>query len=56
MPTAPRPPAAAGGVLIAGGPIVGAVVGALFGEATPGALIGLALGVGAALAIWWRDR
>ena len=42
----------AGGALIALGAMGGAAVGFLFGEATPGVLIGTALGVAASLAIW----
>ncbi|MBJ6121927.1 hypothetical protein [Sphingomonas mollis] len=50
------PPAAAGGVLIAIGPLVGVAIGFAFGQATPGFLIGLAAGGAAALLIWLRDR
>jgi hypothetical protein len=50
------PPAAAGGVLMALGPMLGAAAGFAVGEATAGFLIGLALGAGGALLIWWRDR
>lgn len=49
-------PSAAGGVLIALGALAGAAVGFLFGEATPGFLIGLGLGAIASLLVWWRDR
>ena len=44
----------AGGALIALGAIAGAAIGFGFGEATPGFLIGLGLGVVASLGIWWR--
>ncbi|WP_174292197.1 hypothetical protein [Sphingomonas bacterium] len=44
----------AGGALIALGTLAGAAVGFLVGEATPGFLIGLGLGVAASLGIWWR--
>ncbi len=47
---------AAGGALIALGSIGGAAIGFLIGEATPGFLIGIALGIAASLLIWWRDR
>ncbi len=47
---------AAGGALIALGSLGGAAVGFLVGEATPGVLIGLTLGIVAALLIWWRGR
>jgi len=50
------PPPAAGGALIALGAIVGAVIGFALGEATPGFLIGLGAGAGAALVIWMRQR
>jgi hypothetical protein len=53
---APSPPSAAGGALIALGALAGAAVGFLFGEATPGFLIGIALGVTASLLIWRRDH
>lgn len=46
----------AGGALIALGAIGGAGLGFLTGEATPGFLIGTALGIAASLAIWWRER
>ncbi|GGB31654.1 hypothetical protein GCM10011380_21230 [Sphingomonas metalli] len=53
----PRPASPlAGGPLVALGPLLGAAVGFAFGEATPGALAGLALGVGGAVLIWWRGR
>lgn len=54
MASAPSPPA--GGALIAFGAMAGAAIGFAFGEATPGFLAGLALGVAAALGIWWRGR
>ncbi|WP_242095508.1 MULTISPECIES: hypothetical protein [unclassified Sphingomonas] len=50
-----RPPAA-GGALIALGALGGAAIGFLFGQATPGVLIGIAAGVVLALLIWWRGR
>ena len=51
---APSPPA--GGSLIALGAIAGAAIGFAIGQATPGFLTGVGLGVAAALAIWWRGR
>lgn len=51
----PRPNAA-GGALIALGMIGGAAVGFAVGQATPGFLIGTAIGVAAAVLVWWRDR
>jgi hypothetical protein len=49
-----QPSPSAGGALIALGAIVGAAIGFMLGEATPGMLIGLGIGVAASLAIWWR--
>ncbi|MGN7160029.1 hypothetical protein [Sphingomonas sp. SAFR-052] len=46
----------AGGMPIALGTLGGAIIGAMFGEATIGLLVGLALGVGIAVIIWRRDR
>jgi hypothetical protein len=59
-PTDPRPadprPNAAGGALIALGMIGGAAIGFAVGQATPGFLIGTALGVVVAILVWLRDR
>ncbi|CAA9497032.1 MAG: hypothetical protein AVDCRST_MAG91-849 [uncultured Sphingomonadaceae bacterium] len=46
----------AGGVFVAGGSILGAAVGSLFGMSTFGLLVGLATGVIVALLIWLRNR
>ena len=46
----------AGGALIALGAIGGAAIGFISGEATPGFLTGLALGIAASLLIWWRGK
>jgi hypothetical protein len=46
----------AGGFLVALGVLVGAGVGLVIGEATPGALIGLLAGSAAAVLIWRRDH
>lgn len=51
-----RPPSAAGGFLIVVGIVLGAVVGLLIGQATPATLIGLSLGIVAAVLVWLRDR
>lgn len=45
-----------GGVFIAIGAIVGAFVGGYMGQPSAGLLAGLALGVLAALLIWWKGR
>ena len=50
------PPPAAGGFLIMLGALGGAAIGFTRGEATPGFLIGIALGTAAAVAIWLLDR
>lgn len=50
------PSSNAGGFLVAFGVLVGAGVGLVIGEATPGALIGLAAGSLAAVLVWQRDR
>ena len=47
---------AAGGVLIAIGAIVGAATGLFTGQSSRDLLIGLGLGVIAALLIWLRER
>ena len=52
--TSPSPSPSAGGALIALGALGGVTIGFLIGEATPGFLIGLALGVVASVGIWWR--
>lgn len=52
----PSPSSNAGGFLVAIGVLVGAGVGLLFGEATAGALIGLAAGSIAAVLVWQHDR
>ena len=55
MAASPSPPAA-GGAFIALGALGGAAIGFLFGEATPGLLIGLATGIALSVAIWLRGR
>ena len=47
---------AAGGFLIAIGAILGAAIGLARGESTAGFLIGTALGIGGAIAVWLRAR
>lgn len=51
----PRPNAA-GGALIALFMLGGAAVGFALGQATPGFLIGTAIGVAVAVLVWLRDR
>ncbi len=52
-----RPPSpAAGGPLIAIGALVGVAIGFAIGQATPGFLIGLGVGIAAATLLWWRNR
>ena len=47
---------AGGGILIVAGIFLGAIIGFLYGQATPGVLIGLTIGIAAALLLWLRDR
>lgn len=51
-----KDPSAAGGVLIAIGLLGGAALGFAVGQATPGVLIGTAIGIAAAVVVWLRDR
>jgi len=53
---ASNPPPAAGGFLVAVGILGGAILGFAAGEPTQGLLLGLAIGIALALAIWWRTR
>ena len=55
-PPMASPSPSAGGMPIAVGAMGGAAVGFVFGEATPGFLVGIALGIAVALLIWWRGR
>ena len=61
-PTRPQSPLparntrAGGGAFIAIGAMLGAGVGFAIGQATPGFLIGLGLGIAAAVYVWKRDR
>jgi hypothetical protein len=55
--TAPRSkPRQAGGILLALGFTIGAIVGVILGEPSAGFLVGGALGCALALLMWWRDR
>ena len=56
MANSPSSRPAAGGVLIAIGAILGAAIGLARGESTAGFLIGTALGIGGAIAVWLRAR
>lgn len=47
---------AGGGVMIAGGAVLGTIVGLVLGQPTLGMLSGLAIGVAIALAIWLVGR
>lgn len=49
-------PSAAGGVLIAVGAIVGAVIGVARQQPTLGLIVGIAIGAALAVLIWLRDR
>ncbi|HEU4959944.1 MAG TPA: hypothetical protein VFT56_06010 [Sphingomonas sp.] len=51
----PRSPAA-GGCLTAIAVMLGVIVGLIFGQPTIGFLAGLAIGVVAAVMVWWVDR
>ncbi len=53
---APTPSPHAGGALIAGAVILGAIVGVVLGQPTIGTLAGTALGIAGALLVWLRDR
>lgn len=46
----------AGGFLVAIGVLLGAGIGLLYGQATPGALIGLLAGAFGAIVLWQLDR
>jgi hypothetical protein len=46
----------AGGFLIAGAILVGAIAGVVLGQPTIGVLAGTALGIAGALIVWLRDR
>ena len=46
----------AGGALIALGAVLGAVIGLVRDQPTIGFLIGIGIGIAAALVIWWRGR
>ena len=46
----------AGGVFIAAGTVVGALVGIMFGQPSIGFLSGLALGILIAVLIWLKER
>lgn len=51
-----KDPGAAGGFLVALGMLGGVGVGFAIGQATPGFLIGTAIGVAAAVLVWLKDR
>jgi hypothetical protein len=51
-----KDPSAAGGFLVALGMLGGVGVGFAIGQATPGFLVGTAIGVAAAVLVWLKDR
>lgn len=51
-----KDPSAAGGFLVAMGMLIGAGIGFAIGQATPGFLIGTAVGAVAAVLVWLKDR
>ena len=55
-PSRPGSKSQAGGFLIAAGAMLGASIGFLLGQATPGFLIGAGSGIAFAVAIWLVDR
>lgn len=55
-PPVSRPPQRGGGILIALGLILGAGIGAAFGQPSQGLIIGLGVGVVLAIALWLADR
>jgi len=52
----PRRGTMAGGFLIAAGVIGGAIIGIVRGEPSAGVVIGIAVGVAAAILVWLVDR
>jgi uncharacterized membrane protein len=52
----PSTPRRAGGCLIAGGIMLGAIIGVMIGESSAGLLIGLGIGVAGAVAMVLMDR
>ena len=50
------PPNRAGGVILAGAIIAGAVAGVIAGQPSVGFLVGVSTGAAALLAIWLHDR
>jgi len=53
---ASRSSPAGGGILVALGAILGVAFGLSQGEVVPGFLIGIAIGIVAALILWWVGR
>ncbi|USI73839.1 hypothetical protein [Sphingomonas morindae] len=45
-----------GGVLIALGAVLGALIGTFSGQPSIGVVAGTGLGVALAVLLWWRDR
>ncbi len=45
-----------GGIFLAIGPVLGALIGSFYGQSSAGLLIGLGIGVLLLLFFWWRAR
>ena len=54
--TEPKKAGMAGGFFIAAGLLGGTIIGVYVGQASVGMVTGLALGVAAALLVWFLDR
>ena len=50
------PPRLAGGIFIALGLLIGAIIGVAMDQPSAGAVIGMAIGIVIAVAIWIMDR
>ncbi|WP_397581418.1 hypothetical protein [Sphingorhabdus sp.] len=50
------PPRLAGGIFIALGLLIGAIIGVAMDQPSAGAVIGMAIGIVIAVAIWVMDR
>lgn len=52
----PKTPSLAGGIFIAAGMLIGAMIGIYIGQPSAGMVIGLATGAGLAAIVWLFDR